>query len=204
MVDLGLPRWCSGKESAYQWGRYRRCRFNPWVGKIPWRRKWQPTPVVLPGKLHGQRSLEGYNPWGCKELGMTEWLNTDTTHGRSALNFLKRFHVVFHSGWTSVHSHQWWARVPFSPDPHQHLFSLVFLMIAVLTSVRLYLSVAFTCTCLMINDVNIFPCTCWPFECHLWKKVYFVPLPILKFGLFEGFCYWVIIWVLYIFYQHIV
>ena len=93
---------------------------------------------------------------------------------------------------------------PFPPDPHQHLFSLVFLMIAVLTSVRLYLSVAFTCTCLMINDVNIFPCTCWPFECHLWKKVYFVPLPILKFGLFEGFCYWVIIWVLYIFYQHIV
>ena len=159
---------------------------------------------ILTWRIHGQRSLAGYSPWGHEELGTTEWLNTDTTHGRSALNFLKRFHVVFHSGWTSVHSHQWWARVPFSPDPHQHLFSLVFLMIAVLTSVRLYLSVAFTCTCLMINDVNIFPCTCWPFECHLWKKVYFVPLPILKFGLFEGFCYWVIIWVLYIFYQHIV
>ena len=40
--------------------------FDPWVGKIPWRRKWQPTPVLLPGKSHGQRCLEGYRPWGCR------------------------------------------------------------------------------------------------------------------------------------------
>ena len=37
-----------------------------WVGKIPWRRKWQPTPVYLPGESHGQRSLAGYSPWGHK------------------------------------------------------------------------------------------------------------------------------------------
>jgi len=37
--------------------------FDPWVGKIPWRRKWQPTPVFLLGELHGQRSLAGYSPW---------------------------------------------------------------------------------------------------------------------------------------------
>ena len=42
----------------------RRCRFDPWVGKIPWRRNWQPIPVFLPGKSHGQRSLVGYRPWG--------------------------------------------------------------------------------------------------------------------------------------------
>ena len=42
--------------------------FNPWVRKIPWRRKWQPTPVFLPGKSHGQRSLAGYSPWGCKRV----------------------------------------------------------------------------------------------------------------------------------------
>ena len=42
---------------------------------MPGRRKWQPTPVFLPGKFHGQRSLMGYSPWGCKELGTTEWLN---------------------------------------------------------------------------------------------------------------------------------
>jgi len=44
------------------------------VGKMPWRREWLPTLVFLPGELHGQRSLAGYSPWGCKELGMTERL----------------------------------------------------------------------------------------------------------------------------------
>ena len=48
--------------------------FDPWVGKIPWRRKWQPTPVLLPGKFHGWRYLVGYNPWGLKESDMTEQL----------------------------------------------------------------------------------------------------------------------------------
>ena len=50
--------------------------FNPWVRKIPWRREWQLTPVFLPGEFHGQRSLEGYSPWGCKELDTTERLTT--------------------------------------------------------------------------------------------------------------------------------
>ena len=45
-----------------------------WVGKIPWRREWQPTPVFLSGELHGQRSLAGYSPWGCKKLDVTEQL----------------------------------------------------------------------------------------------------------------------------------
>ena len=49
-------------------------QFDPWVGKIPWRRKWQPTPVSLPGKSHGQRSLVGCSPWGCKESGTTDLL----------------------------------------------------------------------------------------------------------------------------------
>ena len=50
----------------------RRPGFDPWVGKIPWRRKWQSTPVLLPGKSHGQRSLVGYSPWGREESDMTE------------------------------------------------------------------------------------------------------------------------------------
>ena len=61
MLSEGLPRWLRSNESACQCRRYRRHRFDPWVGKIPWRRKWQPTPVFLPGKLHGQRSLTGYS-----------------------------------------------------------------------------------------------------------------------------------------------
>ena len=60
---LWLPRWLSGKESAYQSRKHRRGGFDPWVRKIPWRRKWQHTPVFLPGKFHGQRrSLVGYSP----------------------------------------------------------------------------------------------------------------------------------------------
>ena len=49
-----------------------RHKFSPWVGKIPWRRAWQPTPVFLPGESHGQRRLAGYNPWGHKSLDMTK------------------------------------------------------------------------------------------------------------------------------------
>ena len=49
---------------------------DPWVWKIPWRRKWQPTPVFLPGKSLGQRRLVGYSPWGRKESDMTEQLST--------------------------------------------------------------------------------------------------------------------------------
>ena len=46
----------------------RRCGFDSWVGKIPWRRAWQPTPVFLPGEPQVQRSLAGYSPWGCKRV----------------------------------------------------------------------------------------------------------------------------------------
>ena len=57
-----------------------RREFDPWVGKVPWRRKWQPTPLFLPGKSLGQRSLVGDSPWGCKELDTTERLNNKSLH----------------------------------------------------------------------------------------------------------------------------
>ena len=53
----------------------RETQVQPWVGKIPWRRKWQSTPILLLGKSHGQRSLVGYSPWGCKESDTTERLH---------------------------------------------------------------------------------------------------------------------------------
>ena len=65
--------------SPQQMGKFiftsRRLRLDPWVRKIPWRRKWQPTPVFLLGESHGQSSLEGYSPRGRKELDTTEQLN---------------------------------------------------------------------------------------------------------------------------------
>ena len=60
MVKIGLQCWRLG--------------FNPWVRKIPWRRKWQLTLVFLPGKFHVWWSLAGYSPWGHKELDTTEQL----------------------------------------------------------------------------------------------------------------------------------
>ena len=67
-----FPGGSDGKNICLQ---CRRAGFDPWVGKIPWRRKWQPTPVFLPGKSHGQRSLAGCSPWGRKESDTTEWLH---------------------------------------------------------------------------------------------------------------------------------
>ena len=55
----GFPGGTSGKEPACPCKRHKRCKFSPWVGKIPWRRAWQPTPVFLPGEAHGQSSLAG-------------------------------------------------------------------------------------------------------------------------------------------------
>ena len=62
----GFPGGLSGKESACQ---CRRRNFDPWVRKIPWRKKCQPPPVFLPGESHGGRSLVGYSPWGCRRAG---------------------------------------------------------------------------------------------------------------------------------------
>ena len=69
-----LPWWLSGKESASQCRRY---RFDLWVGKIPWRKKRQPTPVFLPRKSHGQMILMSYSLGVAKELNMLRQLNNN-------------------------------------------------------------------------------------------------------------------------------
>ena len=75
-----LPRWSSGKESICQCRRHKR----RWVWSLglkdPKRRKWQPTPVFLPGESHGQGSLAGYSPWGPKELDTAEWRAQSTLY----------------------------------------------------------------------------------------------------------------------------
>ena len=73
---MGFLHGASGKEPGCQCRRRKRCRFNPWVGKFPWRKAWQPTPVFLPGEFHGQRSPAGYSPWGRNELDMPELAHT--------------------------------------------------------------------------------------------------------------------------------
>ena len=70
-LTQGIPRWCFSEESACQCRRCKRSGFDPWVRKIPWRRKWQPTPAFLPRKSQGQSSLAGCCPWSRSKKDMT-------------------------------------------------------------------------------------------------------------------------------------
>ena len=83
---MGFPGGASGKEPACQCSRCRRHRFDPWVRKIPCRRKWQPTPIFLPGESHGQRSLAKSRTW-LKQL---------SRHARTIIAFA----VIHNSAWS--------------------------------------------------------------------------------------------------------
>ena len=81
MINKGLPWWLSAKESACSAGD-KEMQVQSLGQEDPWRRKWQPTPVFLPGRFHGQKSLAGYSPQGHKESDTTEHTHTmvDKTH----------------------------------------------------------------------------------------------------------------------------
>ena len=85
IMDRQVFQWLSGRESVCQGRRH---RLDPWVGKISWRRKWQSTPVFLPGKSHGQRKLVGYCPWDRRESNNSVQLNN--------------YHLNFHFSWRTL------------------------------------------------------------------------------------------------------
>ena len=89
-IFQGFPGVSDGKESAFG-----RPEFDPWVGRIPWRRKWQTTPGFLAGGSHGPRSLVGSSPWGCKESDTAERLDFPSL-------FLRRLNPVLCSCWASA------------------------------------------------------------------------------------------------------
>ena len=82
IYSSGLPSGASGIESTCRFRRRKRLGCDPWVGKIPWRKAWQPTPVFLPGESHGQRNLVGYRPWDQQQLDMTEQLNNNNNNNK--------------------------------------------------------------------------------------------------------------------------
>ena len=91
---MGFPGGASGKEPACQCKGWKRCGFDPWVGKIPWRRTWQPTSICLPGESYRQRSLAGYSPWGHRESDRTEATWHTSTHTEADLILGRKF--IYH------------------------------------------------------------------------------------------------------------
>ena len=119
-----LPKWLGGKESTCQsWRR----RFDPWVGKIPWRRVWQTTPVFLPGELHGQRRMAGCSLWGHNRVRHNLAMKQQPCDHMKSLSRVR----LFATPWTVTYQaplsmgfyrQRYWSGLPFTspgylPDP---------------------------------------------------------------------------------------
>ena len=110
-----------------------RLRFDSWVRKIPWRRKWLHTSVFLPGEFHGQRSLAGYSPWGCKELEMTERL-TDARHTYMHTYIYIHMHTYMH---IHMHTHIY---------TYTHIHTCTYMCILTYTCIHAYTCIlTYTC-----------------------------------------------------------
>ena len=152
-VLLGFPGGSEGEAFALNAGELGSIRGS---GRFPWRRKWQPTPVLLPGKCHGQRSLVGYSPWNRKESHMTEQL-----HVSISVLLLLAVHWIF----------------------HQHFPNFTRLTIVLSFFWEwLYLFLICLFVCLpqaLVLACGILSCDMWTFTCSTWDLV---PWPRIEPG----------------------
>ena len=156
---LGFLGSTSGKKPTCQYRRCRRCRFDPWVRKIPWRRAWQLTPVFLPGESHGQRSLVGYSPWGHRESDTTE--------------------VTYRT--TQQH-----MRVPIFPHPPNSYYFLFFVL--TLIDVKWYLTVLTWVSLKMYDVEHLFMCLLVICVSSLEKQMVFFTCQISWCDFFKCLC----------------